>query len=262
MGSALCFPIEAMVFTTVIFLGIQKSLNVPLTRKMIKKSFSRSVRVYGDDLIVPVEHVMTVVQTLEHFGARVGLDKSFWTGKFRESCGREYYAGEDISIVRVRDLLPTQRQNAGEVASMVSLRNQLYQAGYWQTCRWLDAQLRKIIRFYPNVTSSSSLLGKECSLGVTTEEVLGSNVQRTCPNYQIPLVKGYYLVAKPPSDHLEGAGALLKCLLKLEHGTIEPVGSYPKLTPLDIAQANSSEHLERFGRPECVSMKLGWRPPL
>jgi hypothetical protein len=261
MGSALCFPVEAMVFTTVIFLGIQKSLNVPLTRKMINKSFSRSVRVYGDDLIVPVEHVNSVVEALEHFGARVGLDKSFWTGRYRESCGREYYAGEDVSIVRVRRLFPTQRQDAEEIASVVSLRNQLYQAGYWQTCGWLDDEIRKVIKHFPNVTSSSSLLGRECSLGVTTEEVLGRKVQRTHPNYQIPVVKGYSLVAKPPSDHLEGAGALLKCLLKLEQGSLVPKGPYPKLSPLDVINITSSEHLERSGRPKRVSIKLGWSSP-
>lgn len=33
MGSALCFPIEAMVFTTVVMLGIEKSLNTQFTSK-------------------------------------------------------------------------------------------------------------------------------------------------------------------------------------------------------------------------------------
>jgi len=45
MGSALCFPFEAFVFTTLIFLGIQKSLRTPLSEKDIK-TFSDSVRVY------------------------------------------------------------------------------------------------------------------------------------------------------------------------------------------------------------------------
>jgi len=46
MGSALCFPMEAMVFTTIIFLGIQRSLNTSLTRRDCK-SFASSVRVFG-----------------------------------------------------------------------------------------------------------------------------------------------------------------------------------------------------------------------
>jgi len=78
MGSALCFPIEAMVFTTLIFLGIERALNVTMTRDLLSK-FSESVRIFGDDLIVPEEFVRTTVDTLQHFGAVVGVDKSFWT---------------------------------------------------------------------------------------------------------------------------------------------------------------------------------------
>jgi len=120
MGSALCFPVEAMVFTTLIFLGIQRSLNKPLCRKDLH-GFSDSVRVYGDDLIVPVDHVTPVVRMLEYFGSRVGTSKSFWTGKFRESCGREYFNGHDVSITRVRQAFPTRQQDVAEVESLVSL---------------------------------------------------------------------------------------------------------------------------------------------
>lgn len=85
MGSALCFPMEAMVFLTVIFMGIQRSLNTSLTHKDIK-SLMGSVRVFGDDIIVPVDHVDDVVRMLHAFGYVVNTGKSFWTGKFRESC--------------------------------------------------------------------------------------------------------------------------------------------------------------------------------
>lgn len=260
MGSALCFPMEAMVFTTLIFLGIQKSLNKPLTGEDIK-SFSRSVRVYGDDLIVPEDHVLSVVEVLEHFGAKVGLSKSFWTGKFRESCGKEYYAGEDVSIVRVREVFPTRLQDADAVNSLVELRNQLYMAGYWDTVRWLDNRIGRILRYFPNKLPSSALLGRICSLGVTTPEVLGRKLERVDPNLQIPLVRGYRLQAKPPSDQLDGTGALLKCLLKLEHGSLVPLGPYPQLSLEEVSVMDSSEHLERSGRPQRVSIKLGWCSP-
>jgi hypothetical protein len=41
MGSALCFPMEAMVFLTVIFLGIQDELNEPLTRRTLLEFVGR-----------------------------------------------------------------------------------------------------------------------------------------------------------------------------------------------------------------------------
>jgi hypothetical protein len=264
MGSALCFPVEAMVFTTLIFMGIQRSLNTSLSRRTIK-SFFGSVRVYGDDLIVPVDHVLSVVQTLSLFGARVGLDKSFWTGRFRESCGREYFNGHDVSIVRVRQGFPTQRQDATGVISLVSLRNQLYWSGYWQTVKWLDSEIRKVIRHFPDVLPTSPVLGRETVLGYTSE--------RLHPNLHSPLVKGYAVEAKPPSDPLDGHGALLKCFLKSDiHGASlrgkvpwlqsDRQLSHRELAALPVLPPGSDEkHLERSGRPKSVSIKLGWRSP-
>jgi hypothetical protein len=264
MGSALCFPFEAMVFTTLIFMGIQRSLNTSLSRRAIH-SFVGSVRVYGDDLIVPVDHVLSVVQTLEHFGARVGLDKSFWTGKFRESCGREYFNGHDVSITRVRQVFPTQRQDATGVISAVSLRNQLYMSGYWKTCQWLDREIRKVIHYFPDVLPTSPVLGRVTSLGYQAESMH--------PSLHAPLVKGYVVKAKAPKDNLEDYGALLKCFHML--GTEASLrGQAPWLQTgstldrevfeyilRDLPPSVNVKHLERSGRPKHVSITLGRRSP-
>jgi len=265
MGSALCFPMEAMVFTTLIFLGIQKSLNTSLRRRDLKR-FSSSVRIFGDDLIVPVDHVRTVVRTLEHFGAQVGTSKSFWTGKFRESCGREYFNGHDVSIVRVRQVFPERRQDATEVVSAVSLRNLLYWRGYWSTVQWLDKELSRLLGYFPTVLPTSPVQGRE--------SVLGFETQRTHPNLHSPLVRGYQVQAKLPHDHLEGSGALLKCLLKRGgdaytraekpwHPTTHSTDELAFTVRLrDLPPEVSSNHLERFGRPKSISTKLRWSSPL
>jgi len=263
MGSALCFPMEAFVFTTLIFLGIERSLNTTLTKKDVK-SFLGSVRVYGDDLIVPVDHVHTIVQTLEHFGARVGLDKSFWTGKFRESCGKEYFNGHDVSITRVRQALPSTMADATGVISSVSLRNQLYESGYFGTVEWLDIRLGKLMKYFPVVGPASPVLGR-----VSYDR---AEPERMHPSLFTPQVRGYVVQAKAPSDPLDGTGALLKCLLKLEQrATLR--GSAPWLssgTTQELITSTSSpwappvghdeKHLERSGRPKRVSIKLGWWP--
>ncbi|DAD49950.1 RNA-directed RNA polymerase [ssRNA phage Esthiorhiza.2_1] len=269
MGSALCFPMEAMVFTTLIYVGIQRSLNTSLSRKDVKR-LSGSVRVYGDDLIVPVDHVLSVVQTLEHFGAKVGLSKSFWNGKFRESCGKEYYDGHDVSICRVRRMLPTQRQDASGVISTVCLRNQLFMSGYWDTCRWLDKRIEGLIKFFPTVLPTSPVLGRVSSLGYTYE--------RVHPRVHNPLVRGYVVDAKPPKDVLGGVDALTKCLLRLGDGRGDgytnptpwlepgasvggPFGIAHDATLWSLPPQSDENHLERSGRPKRVSIKLGWNSP-
>jgi hypothetical protein len=272
MGSALCFPIEAMVFLTLILLGIQKELNTTLSRKDLKV-LTGSVRVYGDDLIVPVGQVRTVVQTLEHFGARVGLDKSFWTGRFRESCGKEYLNGHDVSITRVRQALPYTTDDVTSVISTVSLRNLLDSRGCFSaTVEWLDNLLQGVLKHFPVVGPDSGVLGRVSSY-------LPLTVDKMHPTLHTPLVRGYGLRAKAPSDPLGGPGALLKCLLKLEthspQGVVDmDVGLVPCYEPglpgYDYHRNQASfrmpsgsqdeKHLERSGRPKRVSIKLGWRP--
>jgi len=251
MGSALCFPIEAMVFLTVIFLGIERELSAPLSRKELIRLFSEQVRVFGDDLIVPRDYVLSVVNELHTFGYVVNVSKSYWTGRFRESCGREYFDGHDVSIVKVREVLPTQRQDASGVISTVALRNQLYWAGAWGSVRWLDDYLGKLLKHFPNVAPTSPLLGRESCLGY--------EFQTLDPNTHSPLTKGYYVSAKPPIDNLDGAGALLKCLLR-NHPEI---GDFALSTedPRDPLPSADAGHLERSGRPERVDIKLGRRSP-
>ncbi len=240
MGSALCFPFEAMVFLTLIFLGIQDVLGRRLTRRDLQ-AFSGQVRVYGDDIIVPVEYVRSVIERLETFGFKVNLNKSFWTGKFRESCGKDYYDGHDVSIVRVRQVLPASQSNvrdeevAKSVISTVSLRNQLYQAGMWQTVKWLDEQIERLIPF-PAVEPSSPVLGRHSFLGHETG--------RMCSRLQRPLVRGYVVDGRAPKSPLEGYAALQKFFLKR--------GEEPFY---------DEDHLERYGRPEAVNIKLRWAPP-
>jgi hypothetical protein len=255
MGSALCFPVEALVFATLIFLGIERELRTSLSREALIKRFRERVRVFGDDLIVPRDFVLSVVDELHAFGYVVNTGKSYWTGRFRESCGREYYDGDDVSIVKVREVLPTRRQDADGVIAAVSLRNQLYWAGLWKGAAWMDDYLGKMLKHFPNVAPSSPILGRESALGY--------QFQRLHPNYHSPLVRGYYVVAKSPRDFLNGIGALNKCLLGATHQNQYYFGFPPvkeELLPID-AQSVDKEHLERSGRPERVNIKLGWRPP-
>jgi hypothetical protein len=253
MGSALCFPMEAMVFLTVIFLGIERELSAPLSRGTLIRRFHEQVRVYGDDLIVPRDYVLSVVEALSVFGHKVNFGKSFWIGRYRESCGREYYDGQDVSIVKVREVLPTRRQDANAVVAAVSLRNRLYWAGLWKSAAFMDDVLEKILHKenYPNVAPTSALLGRE--------SVLGYQFHTLDPNNHGPITKGYYVVAKAPQDVLEGAGALLKCLIRKEGD----IGRSPGFIPpakVDSPKVDD-EHLERTGRPERVSIKLGRRSP-
>jgi hypothetical protein len=236
MGSALCFPIEAMVFLTIIFLSIEKEQGHRFSNISDISPYIGRVRVYGDDIIIPIEYVHTCVDLLEYFGARVGQSKSFWTGRFRESCGKEFFEGHDVSIVKARRNFPSHRQHVAEVVSLVSLRNQLYFAGCWKTVAWLDVQVQKVLKHFPNVLPTSSALGRHSFLGYQAE--------REDEHLHSPLVKAYVVSSVSPKDELGGPGALLKFFLKR--------GRDPSF---------DERHLERAGRPRAVYIKPRWVSP-
>ncbi len=231
MGSALTFPIEAMVFFTIVLVGIEKELNSKMTRKDLQALIGR-VRVYGDDIIVPVEYARSVANTLEDFGLRVNTRKSFWIGKFRESCGGDFYDGCDVGYVKVRRDLPSERKHVREIISTVELRNLMYHRGYWRTAEYLDELLGRLIPF-PRVGQDSPGLGRH--------SYLGYDVERECPFLQRPLVKAAVVQSKIPESKLSGSGALLKYFLKRSD---EPTAD--------------KRHLERAGRPVSVNIKTRW----
>ena len=234
MGSALCFPMEACVFLTLVFVAIEKDLGRYLTQRDIKRYVGR-VRIFGDDIIVPKDHVRSVIDCLEAFGLKVNRRKSFWNGKFRESCGKEYYDGKDVSIVRCRRLLPTSRKDVQEIVSAVSLRNQLYLAGYELSVGALDRKMFRLLGHFPVVRPSSPVLGRLSD----SPDYLDCQMKNS-----IPMVKGWMIRPVIPKNEISDWPALRKCLAQLE-----------RREPDELA--SSSDHLRRSGRPRVVDIKLG-----
>jgi len=205
MGSALTFPLEAMIFLTLVFVGIEEALNTTLSRLALR-DWVGMVRVFGDDIIVPEEFVTPVIEALESFGYRVNLSKSFWKGNFRESCGKEYWRGHDVSVVKVRTDFPTSRGQAGEIVSTVELRNLLFLEGMATTVELLDGWISAIIPF-PFVTERSPILGRLSYDGHYDVTKWDKSTQR-------PLVKGVVVRIADRSNEIDGEPALMKFFLK------------------------------------------------
>jgi len=85
MGNGFTFPLETLIFYSLAF-SVSDFLHLPT-------GWTTS---YGDDIIVPTEAVPLLVKTLAFCGFSVNLEKSFWSGPFRESCGKDYWLGFDI----------------------------------------------------------------------------------------------------------------------------------------------------------------------
>jgi hypothetical protein len=119
MGSALCFPIETIIFAAICEI---------VTRDYhVNGKFS----VFGDDIIVPTQCVDKTMSILETLGFRVNRDKSFYQEDcwFRESCGHEYTDGFDVTPMRVsRKYAHVEREV--RLTGLIQLANNAYNRGY------------------------------------------------------------------------------------------------------------------------------------
>lgn len=92
MGNGFTFPLETLIFYA-------------LTLSSCDESDRSRVNVYGDDIIVPTYAAPLLIKTLTSCGFIINLDKSFVSGPFRESCGKDYYTGIDVRPCYIKDAL-------------------------------------------------------------------------------------------------------------------------------------------------------------
>ncbi len=203
MGSALTFPLEAIVFTILTVAGVEQAQG----RRLQARDLPGLVSVYGDDIIAPTGSIDHVIDWLEHFGAKVNQRKSFWNGKFRESCGAEFYDGTDVSVVRLRSELPSSRDDAAEIAALVDFRNRAFMAGLWDVTVEIDEELDSLIGLpYARADSEE----RNAYLHRTTFLPISRTGSRWEPNLQRDERRVPVLVPKTEKFSVDGEAGLLE----------------------------------------------------
>ncbi len=147
MGSALCFPVEAMVFYTLIQSAMhQLDGRRPSSRSV--RAYSKQIDIYGDDIIVPIEYTDVVVRYLESYALKVNVNKSFRNSHFRESCGADYYNGIDVKPVYARTVPHDDLRHWGaeEILSWNATADHCYINGMWGTAQVIRTLLSRVVR--------------------------------------------------------------------------------------------------------------------
>jgi len=98
MGSACTFPVESLIFLGVALAAVITTRGLRPTVKTIR-GLMGEVAVFGDDIVIPVDSRALFVDSLEVLYFKVNANKSFWTGKFRESCGVDSYDGHTVTPI-------------------------------------------------------------------------------------------------------------------------------------------------------------------
>jgi hypothetical protein len=232
MGWALCFPIEVMAFSAIIFTALHKGVGHP-ARRTLSMFSSGKVRIYGDDIIVPTDSVPCVEEYLETYGLRVNRSKSFSNGKFRESCGGDYYDGTEVTPIRVRHDLPSSKHHVREIVSINATANLLSDGGYDLASEYLHSVCEGLLSLYPDIPRGSDLLGR-WSFDPTPTGF--------SKHLHIPLVRGYAMSSKSPKSTLSEYRALFKALSS------------------DWSDPLHKDHMTHGGRPLAFALKRAWRP--
>jgi hypothetical protein len=133
MGSALCFPVESLVFWALAVSAIR------LTGRTWRESI-RSVYVYGDDIIVRKEDYTILLRLFPLVGLKFNDQKCCVARSFRESCGCDAYNGIDVTPIKLKTTW-SPRRNPEVLASYVAFRNAMFHAKYFRTAELVKTQL-------------------------------------------------------------------------------------------------------------------------
>jgi hypothetical protein len=136
MGSALCFPVEALLFWAMTVAAI-KNANIggePL------ETVARTVFVFGDDIIVRQKDHLPVLSALPKIGLQFNLSKCCVSGFFRESCGCDAHRGIDVTPLKIKRRWCHHLAGSDHV-SWVEYHNSLADRGYFEAADYLARKI-------------------------------------------------------------------------------------------------------------------------
>lgn len=226
MGSALCFPIECMVF----------SLIVQLANEI--NHVDTYFRIYGDDIVVHECIFDTTVDLLQRLHFDVNLDKSFGPySQFTESCGIECYQGIDVTpfrLPRSYDIIGIERgrTSPGRVTGGIELCNRLYENGLFSARAYL---LHRMLKIIPNLPFSDSL-----ESGLYTPDA--SNYQSKM-RYNADLQRIEHKVCVPVTTYKDVPDDIMYQLILEEYAYTTRSRLLDPLDRIDLRAGDSRTHL-------------------
>jgi hypothetical protein len=163
MGNRLTFPMEVLVFSSIVCEVIS------LTTR--ENPWDVCWYVYGDDIVVPLEYADATMKALTSYGFTVNKTKSFYEDSghiFRESCGLFACDGIDITPTRLSRKLQKYNEDPIRISngkrcstfqsnwptSYVAIANEFYIHGLWRARSLILDSLFSCLnqRFWPVFT--------------------------------------------------------------------------------------------------------------
>lgn len=207
MGSAVCFPVEALVFFILVASFRLQKASLPPTYRNIY-NVTRDTRVYGDDILTPASEIEELIRFLHERGVIVSQKKTFFKSFFRESCGCDAYGGRVITPTYLRqDPNISSIRNAPSIVSLVSTGNQLFKKGFLKSFNTLKDIVEKVTGELPFIKETSPGLGWHAPEENNLNKIrFNRKLHRLEVKTFIPTIRKY-------RDRINGSPALLKFFL-------------------------------------------------
>lgn len=153
-GSGDTFVVESIIFLAIAFSAWE------YVQIMCPDTAYLAPRVYGDDLICDSRCYDTTRDFLQKLGFTVNESKSFSDGRYRESCGAEWFCGLDTAT----KYFPRKAYDESSpefLEGLIALQHRLYE---FENCeQWLSATIKQLYRTHTGGKElTSSYPGTEC----------------------------------------------------------------------------------------------------
>lgn len=202
MGNGYTFELETLIFWAIARAVVET-----------RAEWNQRVLVYGDDIIIDTQAVGILKDVFEEVGFTMNPEKTFSDGPFRESCGKHYFHGVDVTPFYLRKEL---RSPLEWMWAANTVRR------YARFSTWgLDSDYRKAYEYARSKVPQSQRVVIPDGYG---DGGLIGDFDEACPQRAPFGVEGWRyraLIARPVDLDVKGPPRIAKSLSKLEAGAKE-----------------------------------------
>ena len=216
MGNGYTFELESLIF-------------LALGRAVCQTG--NVVSVYGDDIIITSDKAPVLIRLLRFLGFNTNESKSFLDGPFRESCGKHYFLGHDVTPLYVKADIQSQERYLWYLNSIRRLAHRFIGMQYGCSDRYHKLYLDVYSLVIPRYRSLSIPDGYGDGGIVRDFDEVSPK-----PNVEKHQVEGYrtkHLVRRFKKRIVGDFPQLLLCLFRLEKGKEK----FPVLRPKEPVSA-------------------------
>lgn len=162
MGSAVCFPVESLVFWAISMAAIKQVRSHEITHggfthrvcSLRDYEMAGDLAVFGDDIIIPRDAYPTLLSTLLTIGCEPNMSKTCVDTPFRESCGSEWYNGFDVTITRNKEYQYAADNKFEDHLALLNLQRKFFLQGLYSAAALLKDWAEEIHPTYELPVSS------------------------------------------------------------------------------------------------------------